>query len=488
MKYISYIIILASTFMVSCREDFIEILPESTVTVDVLYKTDKDFQDALTGCYNALQAPYQDLWKFSDLRGDDTGHYFEGILDLVRLDDFVMDVNDPLLNETWRGYYNAVYRINNLLAKIEETDPTVVTNKELYIGEAKFLRALVYFDMVRIWGDVPMLTTPISIEESYEISRDNVDAIYEEVIIQDLLDAETSLPQSYSDAEMGRATQGAAKALLGKVYLTRNNFTDAETKLQEVTTMGYALLDDFNDLFNYENEHHSEYIFDIEYIDGGIGLGSEFTSNFMLENQTAGGEVVSALQNMYGIQVINSRSSGSPEEGLFNAFEEGDLRKEITAAKGVTDQDGNFIPLASGGVPSFTKKYMTSLLIENDSKTNWKVIRYADVLLMYAEALNENGKTSEALEYLNQVRTRAGLQGFSNLSQEETRGKIYMERRFELYLEGQRWFDLVRTGRAMEAMQVAGKNMQPYQVVFPIPQSQIEVVNDLSIFSQNEGY
>lgn len=486
MKNIIGIIALVSMLMISCKKDFIEVLPESALTVDALYKTDKDFQDAVVGVYNGFRAPYSRFWQFSDLRADDVGHFWQGRVDLVRLDNFVMDVNDPLLINSWMDYYKIIYSANMLLSNIEKTDGSLIKNKELYIGEAKFLRALAYFDLVRIFGDVPLLTTPITIEESYRISREKADIIYNELIIPDLLEAESKLPQSYPGAEVGRATQGAAKALLGKVYLTRKDFLKAEVKLQEVTTMGYTLLPNFNDLFNYTNEHHSEYIFDIEYIEGGIGLGSNFTSEFMVEFQTAGGPVVAALQKNYGITVINSGSAGSPTANLIAAFESGDLRREITVAQGVTDQNGNFIPLAPTGIPSFTKKYMTSLIIQNDSRANWKVIRYADVLLMLAETLNENGKTSEALVYLNQVRERAGLEGYSNLTQAEAREKVYLERRLELYLEGHRWFDLVRTDRALQAMQPYG--MQPHMTVFPIPQSQIEVVNNPSVFSQNPGY
>lgn len=473
--------------LVSCSEDFIEIGPESTVTTDVLYTTDNDFRDALIGTYNALQEPYGNFWKFSDLRGDDTGHFWQIPVDYILIDDFSMDVNDSMLNNTWMGYYNVIYSINNLLAEIQDADASIVTNKEQYIAEAKFLRALAYFDLVRIWGGVPMITSPVSIDESYGIGREDVETIYEEIIIRDLLEAENILPETY--AAPGRATKGAAKALLGKVYLTRQNFTDAEAKLQEVTNMGYALLDNFNDLFDYENEHHSEYIFDIEYIDGGFGIGSPFTTQFMVETQTVGAPIVAALQNKYDIRVINSRSAGSPTESLINAFEVGDLRNEITVSRGVTDLNGNFLPLSENGIPSFTEKYMTSLIQEEDSKANWKVIRYADVLLMYAEALNENGKTFEAIEYLNRIRNRAGLEGYStDLSQGEAREKIYLERRFELYLEGHRWFDLVRTERALEVMQASGKDMQSHHLLFPIPQRQLEVVNDPSVLTQNPGY
>jgi len=136
-------------------------------------------------------------------------------------------------------------------------------------------------------------------------------------------------------------------------------------------------------------------------------------------------------------------------------------------------------------VRSFTKKYITPTN-GDDSKANWKIIRYADVLLMLAEALNENGKTEDALDYLSQVRKRAGLEGYEGLSPQDTREKIYLERRLELSFEGHRWFDLVRTGKAFELMQSTG--MRDYMLIFPIPLVQIQVVNDPNILPQNPGY
>jgi tetratricopeptide (TPR) repeat protein len=486
MKNIISIIALVSILMVSCREDFIEILPESTVTVEKVYKTDKDFNDAIIGVYNGLQEPYEDFWEFGDLRGDDTEQDAERQVERVRVDDFAMDVNADLLNNSWRDYYDIIFRINTLLSYLEEADASIIPNKELYIGEAKFLRALAYFDLVRIFGDVPMLTTPISVEEAYQTGRENVDIVYDEIIIKDLLEAENNLPLP-EQTDVGRANQGAAKALLGKVYLTRKDFTKAEAKLQEVTTMGYGLLPNYGDLFDYGVEHHSEYIFDIQYIDGGFGLGSPFTTTFNVETQDVGTDLVNAIKRVYNIESPQSGGAGTPSEALMAAFDPQDLRKYITVATGIYVENGDFVPIAGPGqVNTITQKYMTSQTINGDSKANWKMIRYADVLLMLAEALNENGKTAEALTYLNQVRERAGLEGYSNLTQAEAREKIYQERRFELYLEGHRWFDLVRTGRALEVMEPYG--MQPHMTVFPIPQSQIEVVNDPSIFSQNPGY
>jgi starch-binding outer membrane protein, SusD/RagB family len=485
MKKLISILVMATLFMMSCKKDFIEISPKSTITSDLLFKTDKDFQDALIGCYSELQPFYKYFWKFGDLPGEDCDQYATREQQNVHIDNFIVDVNENILKTAWGDLYQIIERVNTLLSKIKDADVTIVTNKELYVGEAKFIRALAYFNLVRIFGDVPLITAPITVNNALKTSRENVDVIYDELIISDLMESEAKLPVTNSSANEGRVTKGAAKSLLGKVYLTRKDFVKAEAKLKEVTTMGYALLTNFNDLFNFDNEHHSEYIFDVEYIDGNVGLGSDFTKNFLPDIADIGQTLNKAIRTVYGITTNEGTDGGAPSQKFLSAFDPNDLRKYRTATTGIFDTSGKWVPIPSGAlVPIFTQKFMAAVV--TDSKINWRVIRYADVLLMLAEALNENSKTNEALTYLNQVRTRAGLSGYSSLTQSEAREKIYLERRFELYMEGQRWFDLVRTGRALSVMSSYG--MKPHMTVFPIPQSQIEVVNNPDIFSQNQGY
>ncbi len=477
MKKINLSIVLALLLMTSCKKNFIELKPISTVSIDILFKTDKDYQDAIIGAYSVLRLQGPNIWIFGDLPGDDTEQHFFTSVSLVGVDNFSININDPILINSWRNYYSLISRCNLILSKIESTDPAVITNRNKYIGEAKFLRALAYFDLVRIFGDVPAVTTPLSTSESYKVGREKVDKIYDEIIIKDLLDAETKLPLKFTGADVGRANSGAAKSLLGKVYLTRKDFVKAEAKLQEVTTMGYALLPSFNDLFNYQkDEHHSEYIFDIEY-EENVGLGSSFTNTFA--------PAYAIVLNFYGI-TGQGGSAGSPSEEMFTLFESNDKRKDITVAKGFTDNSGTYIATPTFDVRTFTKKYFTKTVRAGDSKANWKVLRYADVLLMLAEALNENGKTTQALDYLNQVRIRAGVAPLANLAKDQTRDRIYLERRLELYLEGHRWFDLVRTGQALTVLQ--SKGMKPYMTVFPIPLSQIQLINNVDIFPQNPGY
>ena len=479
MKKILFLLTLAVVTL-SCSKDFIDILPKSTGSVDDVYKTDKDFQDAITAAYNTLQTQYQNFWKFGDLPGEDITEEIPNQFENVAIDQFNVNSRLAIIGSSWQNYYRMIFRANTLLAKIETADVAVVKNKNRHIGEAKFLRAFAYFDLVRIYGDVPMVTTTITVEETYKAGREKVAKIYDEVIIKDLLDAETKLPDKYTGTDVGRPTKGAATALLGRVYLTRKDFTKAETKLQQVTTMGYALLPNFKDLFDYsKNEHHSEYIFDVEY-EEGINEGSTFPLQLF--------PFAKVITDFYGFTSGSPGNAGSPTETLFKAFDPADPRRAITVNYGVT-VNGVFIPVPTQSIQaskSFTTKYIAPSAIPGDSKANWKVIRYADVLLMLAEALNENGKTDAALTYLNQVRKRVGLANYTNLSQSDARDKIYLERRFELTLEGHRWFDLIRTGRALATLQPLG--MKANMVVFPIPLTQIQIINDPAILPQNPGY
>jgi starch-binding outer membrane protein, SusD/RagB family len=465
--------------MVSCSKKFIDLPPISSVSTDVVYKTDKDFLDALTATYNTLQQQYQNSYIFGDIRGDDSWQAIYKNNSWSYADAFVTNSSDPLMHSTWQNYYQAIFRINTILDKINPADVTVVKNKDRYIAEAKFLRALSYFDLVRIFGPVPMITAPITIEEGYKSGREPVENIYNKVIIPDLLAAENVLPVKFTGIDVGRPTKGAAKAILGRVYLTQKDFPKAEAKLLEVTTMGYSLLPNYNDLFDYtKNEHHSEYIFDIEY-EEGMGEGNRLTNAFAPNSQP--------FTTFYGIGG-NGDEQNSPTQGLIDSFDIKDKRRDVTVGVtgGFYNKDSVFVKLPTNTNQTYTKKYITRVTVANDSRANWKVIRYADVLLMLAEALNENGKTTEALNYLNQVRARAGVAQYSNLTKEVTREKIYLERRLELSFEGVRWFDLVRTGRAYATMQKVG--MLPFMTVFPVPLSQVQLINNPTIFPQNEGY
>ena len=304
-----------------------------------------------------------------------------------------------------------------------------------------------------------------------------------------------NLPVKYTGTLVGKATSGAAKALLSEVYLTLHDYVKAEAKLEELTKAPYtyALLTNYTDLFDYsKEEHHSEYIFDIEYVTGGLGLGNNFTNLFCPRDQAAItyykllGSASGALNFFPHSGVI-----GNGYVSLFDLFPTGDKRKDVNVQEnGYIDSNGVFHRFSyfSSDYLTYTVKYLNVAQSgANDSGANWKVYRYADVLLMYAEALNENAKTAQALPYLNMVHTRAGLSALAaGMTQAQMRDAIALERVLELTAEGHRWFDLVRTGEALN--KCAFQYMKSYMTIWPVPQNQIKLYNDPDVFWQNPGY
>ena len=464
--------------MVSCKKDFIDLNPISSVSVNSMYKTDADFYNAFPPIYNDLQVIYNTFFRFGDTRADDSEQEIASDLESWNVDLFVTSSTSAWINSQWQTYYQAINRTNMILELIADKD---VENKDQYIAEAKFLRAFLYFDLVRIWGGVPMVTKPLTIEESYKTPRESVANIYSQIIIPDLMAAENILPSIQPGKDLGKPTKGAAAALLGRVYMTIGDFKNAELKLQEVTTMGYALLPNYNDLWDYTKDKHSrEYIFDIEYA-GGMGEGNSFT-NLMMPNYAP-------MFAFYHMISTEGGEANSPTQALRDLFDNNDSRKLVTVGvlHGFYDANSVFNTISSNTSQSYTMKYMCPFDSPDDAEANWKVIRYGDVILMYAEALNENGKTEQAIPYLNQIRIRAGLQGYpAGMTQSETRNAISLERRLELSFEGVRWFDLVRTGQAYNVMKYNG--MQEFMTVWPLPLTQVQLINNSTVFPQNPGY
>ena len=348
-----------------------------------------------------------------------------------------------------------------------------------------------YFNLVRVYGDVPLILKEISISESYDILREPKENVYNQ-IIADLKEAQ-DLPVYYSTAEDGRATQGAAKALLANVYMTLHKYAEAETILAEIINSGqYSLLentpgslniDGYKNVFSPVNHNSKEGIFEIQFLKGGYGEGSNYANNFAPEN--SGTNVVA---------VGGTGGNNIPEMDIYNAYEEGDLRRDFSMSLGYYDNRKNNEWVES----RYVCKFMDVPYQNNDASNNYPVIRYADVILMYAEALNQNGKTAEACKYLNMTRRR----GFGYQTTEtspvdlQTTDKaqfalmVEQERRVELAFENHRWFDLIRTGRAVEVMRSKGFSLNETNLICPIPQKQIDVnpkltQNDYRIESRN---
>lgn len=461
-------------FIVSCSEDLIELAPISEVSAGNFYNNEGDIEQAVIAAYAALQSSNmykENFLYFMEGRSDNS--YFEDITQTEKSDfDFFRETaSNSLLNDTWNTCYIGIQRCNIVLNRIDG----IAMDEDLKLirkGEVKFIRALTYFNMVRMWGGVPVVLQEVDDPfGSYGDVRQPVNEVYE-AIIDDLQDAASELPQNQT--QDGRITKGAALTLLGKVYLTLEQWSDAVSTLNQVVGLGYQILPNYSDVFDSENENNQELIFSIQFASGFDGEGSVFRRMHMPLG------VSSLLGNVSAGAGFNL-----PTEDLYDAFTDGDLRRAVT------------VPMVPDG-RLYTNKFNAISSIPNDEDNNFIVLRYADVLLMLAEALNELGyvPAGDAFSYLNTIRIRAGLQELnsSNLSnQEEFRNAILLERRLELALENHRWFDLVRTGKAIEVMQAYEEDRGPLIIeankheLYPIPQSQINIMNSPN-FLQNPGY
>jgi len=464
----------------SCRESFLDLQPLSNANVRSFYSNEADMQAAINGAYAGLQAAgvYREIYWLAEVRSDNTEQGAGGTglsLPLEQIDRFELEATNATVANAWRDHYVVIARTNAILDRIDGVRMREEKKKQLQ-GEAKFLRALMYFNLVRLFGDVPLTIQEFTnTEAAYSLGRTPTEQVYAQ-IIKDLQEAETSLPAQYAaSADLGRATRGAATALLGKVYLTHKQYAEAATKLKELIDSGvYVLLPNYRDVFAVANANHRESVFEVQYKAGGIGQGLNWA------NQFAPRGVPTSI-----IATGGGNGFNQPTADMEKAYEPGDLRKEVSMAAGYTTGTGAFVaaPYVRKWIPS------TPITIAGDTDNNFIVLRYADVLLMQAEALNETGRTAEALPFLNQVRRRAGLEALAGLTQAGMRLAVEKERRVELAFENHRWFDLVRTGRAVEVMTAAFPSFAgrvQSQLLYPIPQTQIDI--NPAIIKQNPGY
>ena len=480
-------------FSFSSCSDFLEQNPQTDLSENDFYKTADDILSAVNGAYSSLQEGdiYGNWYVFGEIPSDNTRNQLSGsVTTQNEFDQFYIDTQNSMIANFWKAAYKVINRTNTILGRIDGIEiNTELANR--YKLECKFIRALMYFNLVRVYGDVPLVLKEISISESYDILREPKENVYNQ-IIADLKEAQ-DLPVSYSTAEDGRATQGAAKALLANVYMTLHKYAEAETILAEIINSGrYSLLentpgslniDGYKNVFSPVNHNSKEGIFEIQFLKGGYGEGSNYANNFAPEN--SGTNVVA---------VGGTGGNNIPEMDIYNAYEEGDLRRDFSMSLGYYDNRKNNEWVES----RYVCKFMDVPYQNNDASNNSPVIRYADVILMYAEALNQNGKTAEACKYLNMTRRR----GFGSQTPEtspldlQTTDKaqfalmVEQERRVELAFENHRWFDLIRTGRAVEVMRSKGFSLNETNLICPIPQKQIDVnpkltQNDYRIESRN---
>ena len=485
-------------------QDILEVKPENFISSNNFFQTEADFTQAVNATYAPLRNVYNSAYITGEMRSDNTHYIYNnsnrGNLVREEIADFIDNPTaEPVLNK-WSGNYRIISYANEVLSRID-AGPVQEDLKKNLKGQVLFLRALAYFDLVQYFGDVPLVLQPTAgsadeiINVTSAMPRTPSAEVYAQ-LLQDAQEAASLLPQK-GQQEKGRATAGAAQTLLGNVYIVLKQWPQAQEELEKVVQSGqYDLLPDYGAFFDPANKNNAESVFEVQYLQGNLGLQSSFAYVF-LPNLTN-------LQPITGI-AFNNQSVGGwniPSDNMVAAYEPGDKRKAASIAEGYT-LNGNFV------AQPYVKKYLhLPLPTPNGSSPNtnenWPVYRYAEVLLLLAEALNEQGKTSDALPYLNRVRDRAfgaGVSPITTTDQAEVRALLQQERRVELAFENKRWLDLVRTGKAIEVMNAYGAELkasgkhpnliaQTYQVtqnrlLFPIPFTEVQVNPNLE---QNPGY
>lgn len=495
MKKIIYtgFIILAS-LLVSCS-DFLDKDPYEDPSAEAL--TDKESAIALVnGAYQPLQRPKlynMRIWTLDIVAGNSevgAGGGTDGI-ETVDLANFVTTTDNAAALDIWRGPNPGILYCNTVLENIPSLDIDQ-TLRNRCIGEAKFLRAHYYFILVQLFGDVPLATSTPKPGDNLKPARTDKMTIYNEVIIPDLKEAIELLPvrEEYSGSDIGRASKGAAAGMLAKVYLTLGKYKESLEMCNLVESLGYTLNPDYSGCFGGEakNKNTAESLFEVQYY--GLTKAGFWDD----ENQACWLSTYMGPRNSGWVG--GAYGWNQPTQEFTDQYEDGDLRKDKTILyEGCPSFDGNTYKSNMSNTGYNVRKFLVPLSVSADYNTNSAsviVLRYADVLLMKAEALNELGQTSDAEEPLYQVRKRAGLANRSDvegLTQDEMRDKIRHERRIELAFEGHRWFDMIRwdNGRyALDFLHSVGKiNASQKHLLFPIPQKEIDTNPNLK---QNPGY
>lgn len=456
MKKITYTLTIALLTMMSCGKDYLDVNPETYQGAANFFQTKAQFTQAVNGGYAPLQGIYNGtLWALAEMRSDNTSYQYNtgdrSGFPYEEIDEFREISNNTHATSFFNNAYLGISRCNVVLDRIDASTLDAVS-KDQIIGEASFLRAFYYFQLVRVFGDLPLVLKEVkSTDEAFSAApRKPAADIYAQILI-DAKAATQKLPEVYTAAaDKGRATKGTARTLLAEVYMTQKNFTAATTELRAVVQSGkYQLNGNYADNFSITKKNGVESIFEIQYMEGSNGENSSFIYAFAPYNSAA---------TVAGFAVASGAAAGwnAPTQDMLDAYEAGDLRKDVSVGLNFTDPNNKKIA-------PYVKKYLSPHAVRFITADNFPVYRYSDVLLMLAECLNEAGfqADGEAFTLLNQVRKRAGLADKTSTnakaelkvaSQDDFRKAIAQERRVELAFEDHRWFDLLRTGKIAEVM------------------------------------
>lgn len=479
------LVFLTPLFLItSCSEEFFNQVPTDQLSEDGFYKEGTHFEQAINDAYRSLRTVYANYYVIGDVASDNAyTQRSSNAVDLISFNESNLTSASAVISGVWSGSYQVIARANIVLDRIESANVEANLKKRL-IGEARFLRSLMYFNLVRIFGDVPLVLKDIEgPSEALTFGRDPVAKIYAQ-IIADLKEAEGLLPVKYTvDAHIGRATKVAVQSLLGHIYLTQKSYADAVQKLGEVvTTPEYGLLPKYNAVFDAENANNREIIFAVQYARGMDPVQNSPWAMAAWPNESVGNGILKLGGGHFMMTT-----------DLENAFETDDLRKEMNNYDFIKGYSRRYV---------FTRKYWdTKMTVKIDPGNDWIVYRYADILLQYAEALNESNKPTEAWAYLDQIRKRAGLVTDESIKADKVsmRTALLQERRVELNCEGHRWFDLLRSEKLIEVMNAHFKDnkadnneigtnssVESYELLFPLPLYEVNLNREKLV--QNPGY
>lgn len=471
--------LLVLTATLSSCQDFLNLKPAYQISEQSFYQNQNDFETALIGVYSTTRSLYSSsaIQYIGELSTDNAEiQWSSPSADEMQMDQNGVTATNTFVRSAWNTCLYTVSQSSNILNRIDGVNFDQ-TAKNKIKGEALFLRAFSNFYLVRLFGNVPItsqtFSSPAQVAAA-DLTLKPAQEVYK-LILADLTSAETLLPATPVN-DKTRASLMTVKTLLGKVHLTQKSYDLAATKLKEVIdSKQYSLVADYKTLSTNGNTNLAETILEVAFLSGQT-LGNNYSAVF-----------TPAITSM-AIFPGNAQGSGRivPTLDLIRAYETGDARKAIS----VNDS----VPLI-GGRKSYSRyglKFVDFRAVDpGDGSVSFTVLRYADVLLMYAEALNEQAKMADALPHVNQVRQRAKLPALAGLSQADLRLALERERRVEFLYEGHRWFDLARTGRTQAVLnahyvgQKLNFSVQDFELLFPIPQAEIDLNPALK---QNPGY
>lgn len=467
----------------SCKKDFLNVPPQAQQPSVTFWKTPEDALKGVNAIYANLRSWNNVAFNAIAIEstGSDEADKGSTPTDATFFnlyDQFTVTSTHGTLLDFWTGQYQNINLCNQVLDNI----PNISMDESLrnrYLAEAKFVRAYSYFRLVRAYGNVVLRLHVPKDNSEYNLPQSDKATVYAQ-IEKDLNEAAAVLPQSYGAADLGRATKGAAIGLHAKVAMYQNKWADVLSLTNQVMTMGYDLFPDFEKGFRTQNENNIESLFEVQ-------------AELVPGNPDASTSQYSQVQGVAGIM---GWGFNTPSEVLANAFEAGDPRKDATILfKGETTPQGDLIPNSVPNERYNQKSYVPFAMrvsgFNEGAQQNFRVLRFADILLMNAEAANELGNPSQALTSLNRVRARARggnnniLPNVTTTDKDALRQAIWKERQVELAMENDRYFDVIRQGRAATVFGPKGWKANKNEV-WPIPQNEIELSGNL--LKQNPGY